>query len=185
MIKKKIHFSENHMFGNPGNQLSIHLMNFYNSQLSGCKQLRATFSEREEKRLRFTSGFVPSPIILLFATVCCCGFGGCCFFFSVSWAVRGFVYCGGRDKVEGLRPEAAMRAPASAQTLPVRRGDLCPFVSCDTRPVFVLKFIHDGYVSLPIACAGSPAERTDKLFSAAGLAGPGLVGGGGGRRRRE
>lgn len=63
---------------------------------------------------------------------------------------------------------------------PARRGDLCPFVSCDTQPVFVLKFIHDGYASLPIAYAGSPAERTDKLFSAAGLAGLGW-----GRRAAE
>lgn len=31
---KKIHFTENHVFGNPGKQPRIHLMNFYSSQLS-------------------------------------------------------------------------------------------------------------------------------------------------------
>lgn len=92
------------------------------------------------------------------------GFGG--------W---GFVYSGGRARPG--RPGPARRCGAAAMppcpalpcaNPPARRGDLCPFVSCDTQPVFVLKFIRDGYVSLPIAYAGSPAERADKLFSAAG-----------------
>lgn len=86
----------------------------------------------------------------------------------------GFVYPGrGRGRPGPALGAAAMAPCPALPALPrakpsAPRRDLCPSVSSDTPPVFVLKFIPDGYVCLPIACAGSPAERADKLFSAAG-----------------
>lgn len=66
--------------------------------------------------------------------------------------------------------------PARAKP-PARRGDLCPSVSCDTPPVFVLKFTRDGYISLPIADAGLRPSRQINYFQLQAPAG----GGGGGR----
>lgn len=104
-----------------------------------------------------------SPPLRLF---CCLQRG----FFRFLWL--GLCLLRGLCPAGQARPGSAVRRPCRpalpCANSPARRGDLCPFVSCDTQPVFVLKFIHDGYVSLPIAYAGSPAERADKLFSAAG-----------------
>lgn len=169
------------MFRNPGKHLSIHLMNFYNSQLSGCKHCKLL--PANGKGPVFLSA---SPRLRLF----CCLQRCFCFFFL--WlGPRGALFIPGDvTKKPGKAPAGRCRVEAAwggharparpCANPPARRGDLCPFVSCDTQPVFVLKFIHDGYASLPIAYAGSPAERTDKLFSAAGLAGLGW-----GRRAAE
>lgn len=163
------------MVRNPGKHWSIHLVNFYNSQLSGRKHCELLSASRRGKASFYWELSHPADYFAVYSG------------FFMAWTVRIVVYFRGRDTLAGLRPgaavwrlhEAAMRARPCANP-PARRADLCPFVSCDTQPVFVLKFIHDGYVSLPIAYAGSPAERTDKLFSAAGLAGPGW-----GRRAAE
>lgn len=66
--------------------------------------------------------------------------------------------------------------PARAKP-PARRGDLCPSVSCDTPPVFVLKFTRDGYVSLPIADAGLRPSRQINYFQLQAPAGGGKEGG--------
>lgn len=126
--------------------------------------------------LRHPSGYfvVCSGVFcLVFFCCCCCFVFVFVFFCFADFVTRALFTSGAVAGRAGLaRPGAAERRPCRpalpCAKPPARRGDLCPFVSCDTQPVFVLKFIHDGYVSLPIACAGSPAERADKLFSAAG-----------------
>lgn len=75
----------------------------------------------------------------------------------------------------GTPASRACGLPARAKP-PARRGDLCPSVSCDTPPAFVLEFTRDGYVSLPIADAGLRPSRQINYFQ---LRAP--AGGGGGR----
>lgn len=58
-------------------------------------------------------------------------------------------------------------APARAKP-PARCRDLWPSVSCDTPPVFVLKFTRDGYVSLPIADAGLSQSQQINYFQLQG-----------------
>lgn len=103
------------MFRNPGKHLSIHLMNFYNSQLSECKHCEL-LSVKGREKAPFYFELVTSPIILSFTT------------FSVIGTLRGFVYFGGCGNLEELLPEAAawrlheaaMRAqPGPAQALPL------------------------------------------------------------------
>lgn len=154
-----MHFGENHMFRNSGKHLSLHLMNFYSSQLSGCKH-QELLAGKGKAGCYLELG-QPWGYVVVYRG-----------FFPVLVARALFTpgaVPGRAGPARRCREAAMPPCPAlPCANPPARRGDLCPFVSCDTQPVFVLKFIHDGYVSLPIAYAGSPAERADKLFSAAG-----------------
>ena len=127
-----------------------------------------------EGRLRFTSSFIPSPIISLFTA------GFFSFFFFLCLGPCGALFASG-DETTGPEGPAwggharwALRKPSRWPPWPLplrilrRSAPLC----AAAQPWWI-RFP-------PIACTGSPAEPTDKLFSAGGLAGRGLGEEGGG-----